>query len=265
MVTTKQLFILFYTAMCCVSCELDQQLNVRNVGDSPGYFIECYCQPDEMFNLTATRIAPIDEDQYLDYSLEFDIYVTTDERFKLYQSLFHQPGTKFIYNYASNRRLHTNLTDTVWLDATAPDGTNITAKTAIPDDIKIDTVILSEKKLEIRFTTSPEQAQNYYILRTDFMPGNEMQYRDIIYRDYYTGRQVVAHILELPDIAPSDSIVIDLKRFTAEGYKYQLSLKNASDANQDNITSPTPLLGNISGALGIFTCYTHDRKIIKFR
>lgn len=264
MVITKQRLILFCIAICCLSCELDQQLDIRSVGGSPGYFIECYCQPDEMFNLTATRIAPIDEDQYLDYSLEFNIHVTTHERFKLYQSLFQQPGTKFIYNYASNHRLNTNLTDSIWLDAIAPDGTQITARTSIPDDVKIDKVLLLEKKLEIRFTTSPEQFQNFYILRIDFMKGGEMRYRDIIYRDYGQGQKIITHMMELPDISQADSIVIDLKRFTDEGYKYQLSLKEASSANQDNITSPTPLLGNLSGALGVFTCYTNDRKTIKF-
>ncbi|WP_155828269.1 hypothetical protein [Butyricimonas synergistica] len=33
-------------------------------------------------------------------------------------------------------------------------------------------------------------------------------------------------------------------------------------ANQGSITTPVPLVGNIQGAMGIFTCYTKCNKFI---
>lgn len=257
----KLLFVI-YTAFCLSSCELDQELNVQDMGGSPSYFIECYCTPGEMFNLTATRIAPINQDQYLDYSIEFDIHVTTNERFKLYHSLFHEPGTKFIYNYASNQRLDRNSTDSILLDVTTPDGSQILASTKIPKQVKIDTVLFTENTFKISFATSPDPQQNFYILRAGFMENGELKYQNISYYDNISGQETLTHSFSLKDILPADSVLIDLKRMTQAGYYYQLSLREASDANTDNITSPTPLMGNISGALGIFTCYTNDRRTV---
>ena len=257
----KLLFVICI-AFCLSSCELDQQLDAQDMGDSPGYFIECYCVPGEMFNLTATRIAPINQDQYLDYSIEFDIHITTTERFKLYHSLFHEPGTKFIYNYASNQRLDRNNTDSIQLEVTAPDGSRILASTTIPEPIKIDTTLFSGNTFKISFTTSPDPLQNFYILRAGFMKNGELKYQNISYHDNISGQETLTHSFSLKDVLPADSVLIDLKRMTQAGYRYQLSLREASDANTDNITSPTPLTGNISGALGIFTCYSTDRRTV---
>lgn len=57
-------------------------------------------------------------------------------------------------------------------------------------------------------------------------------------------------------------VVILLLRITEECYNYQVSLYEANSANQGSITSPVPLIGNIQGALGIFTCYTEDYKFV---
>lgn len=259
----NKILLIAYTSICLLSCGLDQELDMQDMGHSPGYFVECYCVPGEMFNLTATRIAPINEDQYLDYSIEFNVHITTDERFKLYHSLFHEPGTKFIYNYASNRKLTHDASDSVLLEITAPDSTRITASTAIPENVAIDTAGFSGNNFYINFTSSPDPAQNYYILRADFMRKGEIIYQNLSFHEGLTGKETVTHAFSLENITPVDSVVTELKRMTRDGYRYQLSLKDAIDANKDNITSPTPLAGNITGALGIFTCYTYARKTVK--
>lgn len=60
-------------------------------------------------------------------------------------------------------------------------------------------------------------------------------------------------------------MAVELKRLTREGYLYQLSVKEAQAANRDPLIPPTPLHGNIRGALGIFTSYTCDRRVLRLR
>lgn len=64
------------------------------------------------------------------------------------------------------------------------------------------------------------------------------------------------------EIEKAEAIVILLLRITEECYNYQISLYEANSANQGSITSPVPLVGNIQGALGIFTCYTEDYRYV---
>ena len=84
----KRLTIL-WAALLAAGCHKGYDLDLRRMGADAGYFVECYCVPDELFCLTATRIAPIDQDQYLDYSLEFETWITAGEEFRLLHSLYH--------------------------------------------------------------------------------------------------------------------------------------------------------------------------------
>lgn len=124
----KRLTIL-WAALLAAGCHKGYDLDLRRMGADAGYFVECYCVPDELFCLTATRIAPIDQDQYLDYSLEFETWITAGEEFRLLHSLYHDGS--YIYNYASSRRFDPAAADSVRLRMTAPDGTLIAASTAI--------------------------------------------------------------------------------------------------------------------------------------
>lgn len=242
-----------------VSCKLGEELDMQDMGEAPGYFVECYCEPGEMFNLTATRLAPIVQDQLLDYSLEFETHITADERFKLYHSLFIKPETQFVYNYASNRRLSRENTNILYLEMLAPDGTAISGQTAIPDDIRFDSVSISGNQVYTRFTTPADISQNYFILQIRPFEGNKMAHRIIHYMQKLdANRQIInQEMFEMSD--KTDSVVITLKRFTEEGFQYQLSIKYAEDANRDNLVSPAPLTGNLKGAIGVFTCFTEER------
>ena len=68
--------------------------------------------------------------------------------------------------------------------------------------------------------------------------------------------------IKCPQIEQADAVFITLMRITEACYNYQISLYEANSANQGSITTPVPLVGNIQGALGIFTCYTKSNKYI---
>ncbi len=69
-------------------------------------------------------------------------------------------------------------------------------------------------------------------------------------------------MIKCQQIGESDGVFITLMRITEACYNYQISLYEANSANQGSITTPVPLVGNIQGALGIFTCYTKSNKYI---
>lgn len=253
--------LLLLLAPLLVACELGQRLDIQDMGESPGYFLECYCQPGEMYKMTATEIAPIADAQLLDYSLEFDIHIRAEERIELYHSLFTNPGSKFVYNYASSRIFESASCDTLYLEALTPKGTRITARTAIPDEIEIDTVFRQDRQLHTVFYASRQPEQNYFILHYAFMKEGRMVRREVYNLDYgdLSEEQRVEHTIKNTVISESDSVIVTLKRVTRENLLYQNSLLEAGNANEDNITFPVPLNGNLHGALGIFTCYTNDR------
>ena len=256
-------WILLIGIVCCYwSCELGERLDIKDMGEGPGYFLECYCQPGEMFEMTATRLAPIAEPQILDYSLEFDVRVIAGDTIKLNHSLFARPGSKFLYNYASSRRLYRDAADTVYLKAVAPDGKRLTAKTAIPQPVEIDSVLWKDNNLVTLFTTSEDAGQNFFLL-TVMWSAEQKSHRRMHFRGNQKGRKQMECRTEINHLERIDSVVVELKRMTEEGYKYQYSLHEAQVAGEESLFTPVQLTGNISGAMGIFTCYTTVRKRVK--
>lgn len=258
-----KLIIMIVGGLMFVSCELGQELDIQDMGESSGYFIECYCEPGEMFNLTATRLAPIAEDQLLDYSLKFETYIIAGERFKLYHSLFMKPDSRFIYNYASNRRLSREDADTLYLDMLAPDGTFISGETGIPEDIRFDSVRITGEQIYTCFTTSSDVSCNYFILQIQAFEGKKPEGRKVYYMQDLSAGSKVESRQDFTLSEKTDSVVVTLKRFTKEGFQYQLSVKDAEDANKGSLVAPAPLVGNLEGAIGVFTCFTKDRICFK--
>ncbi|MCD8080030.1 MAG: DUF4249 domain-containing protein [Bacteroides sp.] len=65
--------------------------------------------------------------------------------------------------------------------------------------------------------------------------------------------------VEIPEpVEDWKEIRMHLKRVTRENYIYQLAVKELANVNDDNLTSPILLPGNITNSLGIFTGYTED-------
>ena len=110
--------------------------------------------------------------------------------------------------------------------------------------------------------------QNYYIYSVqarkegagdDNLLKKETSYLDL---SHHTGGVTIERTIKCQEIEEAEAVVILLLRITEECYNYQVSLYEANSANQGSITSPVPLIGNIQGALGIFTCYTEDYKFV---
>lgn len=250
-------FLIIGIVICVLlpGCELGERLDIQRMGDSPGYFIECYCRPDSMYEMTATRIAPVAEPQVLDYSLEFDVCILADEPVKLYHSLYFRPDNHFVYNYASSKRLDVAKVDSLYLEVTAPGGEAIFSETAIPKQVKIDSVTWHGKEITTYFMSDECEEENYYVLTLSWESegGNVRTY----FLSGFEGREQVKQEYPLSDTVTS--VNVSLKRMTEAGYRYQYSLFEAQNAGTESLFAPVELLGNICGAMGIFTCYTEDR------
>ncbi|MGL1889403.1 MAG: DUF4249 domain-containing protein [Reichenbachiella sp.] len=249
----------------CMACSLNDELDRQDVAIEEAYFVECYLQTGELYNLTATKVQPIFDDFILDYSLDFDVFIIDADTTELFQSLFIEPETGYIYNYGSGQRLDGDL-ESVNLLVITPTGDTITSVTAIPDSINIDSTWLSGVQIVTEFQLSPIAGQNYYLHNVVYTTTEE----DSIYQEYETQYldlevELSAHhqvILSLKNIVDTLDISVTLMRVTKENFDYQRSLDQAKQSTRNNITYPSPLEGNLINGVGIFTCYSEDTKII---
>ena len=188
-------------------------------------------------------------------ALEFDVRIVAEEPVKLYHSLYVRPGGKFVYNYASSKRLDAELVDTLRLEAVGPGGEAICAETAIPKAVEIDSVTWKGKEIATYFTTDEQEEANYYVLSLAWQT-EKWNVRDYFLRGY-EGRKQVRQVCLMSDTATVVSV--SLKRMTEAGYRYQYSMMEAQTSGDESLFAPVELLGNIEGAMGIFTCYTEDK------
>jgi len=231
------------------------------MGEGGGYFLECYCVPGDRFNLTATLLSPIAEPQLLDYSLEFDMYIQSDEQIKMYQSLYVHPDKNFVYNYASPQVVESPQRGYLELYAVSPAGDDIYARTEFPDQVRIHEVRIEEDELFYTFERSEHAFFDYYIVSAFFMREGEKVQSLVRFHDLSQQPEAgkVTFSLEISEkLKGYERVRVELKRVTQENYRYQLAIKELINVNDDNLTAPAMLPGNITNALGIFTAYTED-------
>lgn len=253
-------------AFFAVACMPEENLPIRNVGETPEYFIECYCQPNEPLALAATTILPVSADLKVDFSQDMSIIIHTDKNIRLHHELYTLPGSDFIYNYGNEEQLKVNGLDSLYLFITAKNGVQIDASTAIPSAISIYDYRRNNNEITIRFYTSEYSSDNYYIYSAEASRNDSIIEKEVCYLDYseYHSGGLTEKSVTLSSIAPdAEKIILTLKRITKANYDYQISLNAANSANQSSITTPVPLKGNLKGALGIFTCYTEDQQTIQ--
>lgn len=246
---------------CCLSCMPEENLPIRNVGNAPEYFVECYCKPGEFFALAATSVLPVSENLQIDFSKEMAVTIRTDKDIKLVHTLYTLPGSDFIYNYGSDERMLTVGLDSLHLSITTEDGKTISGSTPVPSPVSIYDYDLENNEATIRFYTSEKVTENYYIYSAEVVCEDTIISREVCYLDlseYHSGG-LTGKSVHLTDIEKAQKILLTLKRITRANYEYQISLNAANTANQSSITTPVPLKGNLKGALGIFTCYTEDQ------
>ena len=234
--------LLFLTLLSCMP---EEELPMKDMGEISGYFIECYCKPGEFYTLNAAKVSSI---------------------IKLIPTF----SPSFLGNFRHDTKFNQFGLDSLYLSIYTPEKEHITAKTAIPDHITISSFFVSKatNSVTISFQTSPNPMQNYYIYSVqarkegagdDNLLKKETSYLDL---SHHTGGATIERTIKCQEIEEAEAVVILLLRITEDCYNYQISLYEANSANQGSITSPVPLIGNIQGALGIFTCYTEDYKFV---
>ncbi len=265
--TIKRKFLSFLggISLLCFSCMPEDNLPIRAVGETPGYFIECYCQPNEIFLLTASQVLPISQELKLTLSSDLQIHIQAGELFRLYPVYYISPQSGFVYNYAANRKLNRTESDTLYLSILTPENKTITAQTSVPDEVKIQTYEIKEQEVTIRFYTSPDPTQNYYIYTVETYSKELLLARSTCLLENlpHIPYEQTEKTLSFTPHESIEKIIINLKHITKANYDYQVSLNRANAANQGSISTPFPLNGNLSGALGIFTCYTEDSRIVR--
>lgn len=248
------------------SCMPEEELPIKNMGAISGYFIECYCIPDESYTLNAAKILPLTETIDPGASVDLDVSIKADTVIRLEPV----PGSlSFLGNYQHMTRLANYGIDSLFLSILTPENEHITAKTAVPDAIEIASYSVSgaNNSATITFQTSRDPKQNYYIFsmqarksdRDDPVLKKETTYLDL---SRYSPGASIEKTIRCQEIEEADGVFITLMRITEDCYNYQISLYEANSANQGSITTPVPLVGNIQGAMGIFTCYTKCNKFI---
>ena len=157
------LLLYFFQAACMP----EEDLPIRHTGETPEYFIECYCQPGRPFALSATSVLPVSEDLQIDFSKEMKVTIHADKAISLIHTLYTLPGSEFIYNYGSPEKFEVRYIDSLFLDITTIDNKSITASTSIPPAVSIyncqvagneapmKTITFIQQKLsmQIRFST----------------------------------------------------------------------------------------------------------------
>jgi len=257
----KTYFLLMVISIFMGGCE--EELSTISPNAEPGYFVECYMRPGELYNLTATKIQPIFEDYILDYSYDFDVFIVDTDTAELSQGLFVEPGTGFIYNFGSPLRLDADL-DQVSLFVITPTQDTITARTTIPEQVSIESAVINESQIAVDFFSTTLTNQNYYIVIVNFLREDEMgtliREFDIKYLEVGDTPEPILQeiIFENEFFLEARDMKLTLMRVTEENYNYQITLEDAKSAGSDNITFPAPLAGNIQNGIGIFTAYTED-------
>ena len=262
----KKKSVLLGILLSVYACIPEEDLPIKNMGTVSGYFIECYCKPEETFSLSAIPVLPISGNLAPDFSTEFDISIRANEMIKMEHVIFTLPGSDFIYKYGSEKKLAPG-NDTLYLKIITPEKNQITAQTAVPEAIKIDSYQIKNNVASIHFSTSEDPTQNYYIYTLQLSANDSIFRKEVSYLNlsHYKSASAITRRIVCSQIAEADIAFISLMRITKDCYNYQISLNEANSANQGSITTPVPLEGNIEGALGIFTCYTEDTKSITLK
>jgi hypothetical protein len=245
-------------------CLPEEKLPVKTTGKMRDYFIECYCQPDREFMLTVTRVLPLAGELDPDFNIPLEVTIIAGKSIPMIFQLFQTSGG-FVYNYGNRERLAPYGVDTLYLNVLTPDQGEITAKTIVPSPVTIDSARVEEAAATIYFQTSRNPEENYYLYILQPFDKDGPLERESCFLDYsaLSPASPVERAIPYSPAAGTTRVHLILRRLTRSCYDYQISLNEANSAQHGSITTPVPLAGNITGALGIFTCYTEDTHVWK--
>lgn len=260
----KNKLILLFIVLISFSCQPDNSLDLEDLSAPPKYFVECFCKPGEFYQLTATKVTPMADDFIWDLSIPFKAYITDNSTHKLNQGVFFNNQTHFVYNFASSIKVPEDFSDTLYLKVVSPEGDTITGKTHTISEVKIKDYKVNNDNIELTFDTDESSLYRYYVSIIENWKDKKIKNTVKLFSDFSKSNKktetlsISNEITEFSSINEIDSIRIKLLHLTKENYEYMLSLKEAIKANEDNLTQPTPIKGNLNNSLGIFTYYTED-------
>ncbi|MCW3805607.1 DUF4249 family protein [Plebeiibacterium marinum] len=252
----KILYLIICLMIVGYGCIEEQILPYNNLKMDAGYFVECYLEPNNLYKLTATKLQPLNEDYILDYSHSFDAFI---DNIELYHSLYSDTESGYIYNYGSYLRFVPKK-DKVYLTLISEDQDTIKGETTVPEDIKINNFKSSDGGVQFDFLLSPNKLHNFFMVSIDSYDSDSV-YRIVKLLDYSGEEELDTIFFDYSfkdDKGRTEYLDVVLRRLTQDNFKYQQSIENAKDANNDNLILPSPLAGNLKNAIGIFTCYTSD-------
>ncbi|MDR2131609.1 MAG: DUF4249 domain-containing protein [Odoribacteraceae bacterium] len=252
---------LFALLLLAAGCLPGEDLPVKETGGSGDYFIECYCQPGREFRLLVTRVLPLYREVIPDLEIPLEASIIAGDTIPLHPR-FSRPAGDFPYNYGARARLAAGV-DSIHLRALAPGGVTIAATSPVPSPVAIDSVAREGSVVTIFFHLSAVAGEDYYLYI--LQPFDEAGALEGVssFLDYgaLPPRSRVERALTFT--APGATrLEVVLRRLTRACYDYQVSLNEANSTQHGSITTPIPLAGNITGALGIFTCYTEDARVL---
>ncbi|MDR1415459.1 MAG: DUF4249 domain-containing protein [Odoribacteraceae bacterium] len=255
-------YLIVALCLSTAGCLPDEELPAGETGGSRDYFIECYCQPNRDFRLTATRVLPLAGELRPDFDIPLEVTIVADQRVPLAFRVL-QTGGGFVYNYWSRERLATGV-DSLSLEILTPEGERVSARTVVPPAVAIDSASLGEGGATIWFRTSRAPGENYYlyVVQTFDDAGAREHASSLLDYSILPPASVVERTIAFAPAKGMTRVRLLLRRMTRQCYDYQVSLNEANSAQQGSIVTPAPLVGNIQGALGIFTCYTEDVRVL---
>ncbi len=252
--------IILILPIITLSCQPENSLDINELSDPPEYFVECFCKPGDLYQLTATRVTRMSDDFIWDLSIPFKTYITDSTSHELYQGVFYDDYSHFIYNYASPLKVPVDFTDSLYLRIISPTGDTIRGKTHVVSQTKISNYNLKNNDIEISFNIDPSVDKRHYIINVENWKEGGIINSEKLFSNFGTSdkESETVNITSSTDVQELDSIRIKVFHVTGENYNYQISLNDAIKSNENNITQPAPLKGNLNGSLGIFTYYTED-------
>ena len=256
----KKLNWIFTIVIIFTSCIKNNELPYNGLLSDPGYFIECYLEPGDIYKLTATELQPLSEDYILDYSLDFDVWI---DSIKLTNGLFNERNSNYVYNYGHYYKFNPKDTiEAITLKVLTPSNDTVTGESTIPGDVEIINFKRTNNGISFNFMSSEEYWHNYFMVNINIETADTTK-GTTRFLDYshLSDEDTIAFEHEIFTDKPVNRLEVALYRITEENFNYQISIENAKDANSDNIILPSPLKGNLINAIGIFTCYSRDNII----
>ncbi|GAA5225427.1 hypothetical protein GCM10025777_60580 [Membranihabitans marinus] len=261
------IFILFVI----FSCSLEKEIEIDLPDFENGYVVEAYLQPNQSFEMLITRTYPFYEvfdsnlfkveniNELLVNNVE-GILKVNGTSYVIDNKLIFKPDNFVIHNYTTSNNITFKEGDTISIELTFEDGTEIEAHTYIPSITPIDSVVLicNEENIgrELTYITTDSTSVQYY--RRIIGKRNESKtytFQDFPFdNDLSDGGKMVFG--SGYDYYPKDTLYSRIIHITEDYYLFLQSVNGNISANIQPLSQPGKIYSNVNGSdkvTGIFT------------